>query len=57
MAVCGNSGMPYPKFSRRNGVKLLQHQIDVKDAFARLQETMICQVTQGALEVGKFGPL
>jgi hypothetical protein len=57
MEVCGNSGGPYPKFSRRNEGKLVQHQFDVKDAIARHQETMICQVTQGALELGNLGPV
>jgi hypothetical protein len=56
MEVCGNSGRPHPKFSRRNEGKLLRHQFDVTDTFARHQETAMCQVRQGALGLGKFGP-
>jgi hypothetical protein len=37
--------------------RLLEHQFDVKDAFAHHQETLICQVIQGAFELGKFGPV
>jgi hypothetical protein len=44
------------KFLRRKEGKLLRHQFDVKDAFARHQETVFCQVRQGALDLGTFGP-
>jgi hypothetical protein len=57
MEVCGNSGRPHPKFPRSNKGKLLRHQFDVKDAFVRHQETVIFQVRQGALDLGKFGPV
>jgi hypothetical protein len=57
MEVCRNSGRPHPIFLRRNKGKLLRHQFDVKHAFAHHQETMICQVTQGALDLGKFRPV
>jgi hypothetical protein len=57
MEVCGNSGRPHHIFPRSNKGKFLRHQFDVKGSFARHQETMICQVRQGALDLAKFGPL
>jgi hypothetical protein len=57
MEGCGNSGRPHHKFPRSNKGKLLQHQFDDKDAVARHQETMICQVRQGALDLAKFEPV
>jgi hypothetical protein len=57
MEVCVNSGRPHHKFPRSNEGKLLRSQFDVKDVFACHQETMICQVRQGALDLGKFGPV